>query len=96
MKQSKPYENSGKALRARREEVKMTQIAVAKACGVHVQFVSNWERGICYPPRHCHKDLAKALKLGKKDVDNDIRERIWQGITTDFNQLIDRDFGWLT
>ena len=31
--------------------------------GVHSQFVSNWERGLCAPPEHCFKNLRKLLKL---------------------------------
>lgn len=53
--------------------------------------------GICYPPLHCHKLLAKVLKLGKRaPSENDVRERIWDAFMADFGSMIDRDFGGLT
>lgn len=64
------YSNLGDVLRKLREAVNLTQSDIALQCGVHSQFVSNWERGLCNPPQHCLKLLAKALKLSNLDRNN--------------------------
>ena len=35
---------------------------------VHVQFVSNWERGICAPPNHCFEKLIQLLELNREKL----------------------------
>ena len=41
----------------RMDHYDLSQAKLAKKIGVHVQFVSNWERGLCAPPDHCLKKL---------------------------------------
>lgn len=45
----KPFENTAPQLRLLRPKG-VSQASVAKKYKVHVQFVSNWERGTCLPP----------------------------------------------
>jgi hypothetical protein len=33
-----------------------------------VQFVSNWERGLCAPPSHCFHELIEILKLNREQL----------------------------
>lgn len=58
---------TGLILRKMRERAGLTQAELGNACEIHSQFVSNWERGICMPPKHALKDLARTLKLTNKD-----------------------------
>lgn len=54
----------GMKYQKRREEVGLPQIKVAKALGYSSpQFVSNWERGMCWPSAETLPKLAKALKM---------------------------------
>lgn len=55
------YEITGEYLKDRRGE--MSQGELAKKVNCHIQFVSNWERGLCLPPEHCMKKLSRILKL---------------------------------
>ena len=60
------FSNLGVYLKAKRGEKEMTQAQVAEALGdVHVQFVSNWERGLCAPPGHSFQKLIEILKLDR-------------------------------
>lgn len=58
----------GVELQKARVEIGMTQLEVAKKLGYEgAQFVSNFERGTCLPPKRAIKMLAKLYKL---DVEN--------------------------
>lgn len=48
-----------------RQEAKLSQAELAKLVGVHSQFVSNWERGLCRPPEHSLKKMAEKNMLNK-------------------------------
>lgn len=62
------YRNAGAWLARRRESLGLTQSQVAGELGdVHSQFVSNWERGKCMPPKSCLKDLALVFKMKRSD-----------------------------
>lgn len=56
----------GSYLKERRNDQGFTQAALAKKLKVHVQFVSNWERGICAPPSHCFHHLIETLELDRE------------------------------
>ena len=65
----KQFTEEGKFLKAAREKSRMTQAELAEELGdVHVQFVSNWERGLCQPPMHKYRKLIKFLKINEVDL----------------------------
>jgi transcriptional regulator with XRE-family HTH domain len=60
------FNHLGLYLKNKRTEKKMTQAQVALALkDVHVQFVSNWERGLCAPPSHSFQRLIEVLRLDR-------------------------------
>ena len=45
----------------------MSQAELARSLkNVHVQFVSNWERGLCAPPGHSLEKLINVLNLSRE------------------------------
>ena len=56
----------GQYLKQRRQVMDYTQGELAEQLqNVHVQFVSNWERGLCAPPNHCFEKLINILELNR-------------------------------
>jgi transcriptional regulator with XRE-family HTH domain len=55
--------NAGVLLKNLREKKKLSQLELADKCGLIAQYVSNWERGQCLPPRHALKSLVAALRM---------------------------------
>ena len=77
----------GEYLREKRLEKDMSQAELARSLSnVHVQFVSNWERGLCAPPGHSFQKLIDVLKLDRgilvevmlKDSKSVIEARIYK------------------
>ncbi len=70
------FKNTGDLLKAFRIGAELSQGDIAEALSkypntpVHIQFVSNWERGLCMPPKHCLKNLAAVLKLTRNRKGN--------------------------
>lgn len=63
------YLNLGKYLKVKRVSAGFTQAELANSLGdIHVQFVSNWERGRCAPPHHCFQKLISVLSLSRKTL----------------------------
>lgn len=62
------YQNLGKYLKEKRIAIGHTQAELATQLKVHVQFVSNWERGLCAPPSHCFQQALDILKADRKKV----------------------------
>lgn len=63
------FSNLGQYLKQKRLALKLTQTELAAMLGdVHVQFVSNWERGLCAPPNHCFEDLIEILDLNREKL----------------------------
>lgn len=62
------FETTGNVLRSYRELRELSQAKLAKEIGIHVQFVSNYERGLCMPPSHCMPKLIKALRVIRSDL----------------------------
>lgn len=58
------FQNLGQYLKVRRLSLGLTQAELSAKLKVHVQFVSNWERGTCAPPSHCFQ-----LALDISDAD---------------------------
>ena len=58
------FNHLGEFLRKHRLAAGLTQTEVASALGgIHSQFVSNWERGLCSPPGYSFQTLIKILKI---------------------------------
>lgn len=62
------FQNLGTYLRERRLTVGLTQAELSAKLKVHVQFVSNWERGACAPPSHCFHQTLEVLEADKDKV----------------------------
>ena len=79
------FQKLGKYLQERRLAAGLTQAEVSKTLKVHVQFVSNWERGQCAPPSHCFQqaldileaDRTKVVKLMVLDSKRIIEEKVF-------------------
>lgn len=80
------FQNLGVYLKEKRVSAGFTQAELSKALKVHVQFVSNWERGQCAPPSHCFQealdllnaDRKKVVKLMVQDSKRIIEEKIYK------------------
>lgn len=60
------FKKLGEYLKKKRLEKKLSQGDLATLLKrVHIQFVSNWERGICAPPGHSFQKLIDILKLNR-------------------------------
>lgn len=62
------YQNLGNYLKEKRVAAGYTQSEIAEKLKVHVQFVSNWERGLCAPPSHCFQQTLDILKIDRKKI----------------------------
>jgi len=62
------FKNLGTYLKEKRMASKLTQAELAGLLKVHVQFVSNWERGLCAPPSHCFQQAMDILKADRKKI----------------------------
>lgn len=65
---SSDYQNLGTYLQTMRIEAKLTQAKLAQLLKIHVQYVSNWERGVCSPPSHCFHKALDILKADRKKI----------------------------
>jgi len=57
----------GQLFRGARDRQGLTQSELAEAIGVHAQFCSNWERGLCGVPKAHEKKAVKVLKIRKDE-----------------------------
>ena len=46
----------------------VTQAQLGDLVGVHPQFVSNWERGLCAPPKEALDRVIIVLEISRKDL----------------------------
>lgn len=58
---AKKYQQCGLILKQYRLDNNLTQAQLSKKLNIHVQFVSNYERGLCLPPRRALKKILKNL-----------------------------------
>lgn len=58
----------GERLRARREELRLSQAALAEAAGVHVTYVSGLERGLRNPSILVLRAMCAALDVNLEDI----------------------------
>jgi len=81
------WSSTGRVLRSLRLESSFSQSQLARLINVHVQFVSNWERGLCYPPKHSNKKLAKALSFDDRE-----RDMVSAALLDDYVRMINQEF----
>lgn len=62
------FQNLGTHLKEKRIASGLTQVELAGLLKVHVQFISNWERGLCAPPSHCFQHAIDILKADRKKI----------------------------
>lgn len=60
----------GQGLQLRRENVSLTRSELAQKLQVKPQFVANWERGQCLPPKKVMGKLVNVLNMSKKEIVN--------------------------
>lgn len=71
MNKMKPkFFHLGEYLRSKRIELGFTQQYIADKANMDVQYVSNYERGLCEPPAHARTKIGTMLKVTKKDIKN--------------------------
>lgn len=58
----------GLHLKEKRLSLGFTQNEIAKKLKVHIQFVSNWERGVCPPPSHCLQKLFDLVNADRRKI----------------------------
>lgn len=58
----------GDFLRMRRESLKLTRSDLSKRLNVRSQYIANWERGQCLPPKKLVPKLIKALEMNSKQL----------------------------
>jgi len=58
----------GNALEFQRKAMNLTRSQLASKLGVQAQYVANWERGQCLPPKKKLNILANTLGMSKKDI----------------------------
>ncbi len=63
-----PFQKLGIFLKEARVELGLSQKDIAEKVGIHTQYVSNYERGLCAPPSHSFGAILKLLKVKKEDV----------------------------
>lgn len=63
------FTNLGAFLKKKRIDRNLTQRDLAYALeDVHIQFVSNWERGLCAPPAHSFEKIIEVLKINRETL----------------------------
>ncbi len=71
----------GERLKKFRKDAGVTQMTVAEACGhSNAQFISNIERGTCWPPMNVLAKMSKLYKVPRYDLLDtftDYRKKIW-------------------
>lgn len=58
----------GQGLQLRRERTSLSRANLAKELDVLPQFVANWERGQCLPPKKVLRKLTATLNMSKKEI----------------------------
>ncbi len=78
---TKPIKEFGLYLKEKRIEAGMTQLEVSKHCGLtNSQFISNIERGCCWPPMDFLKKMSELYDIPPADVLDllmDAKKQIW-------------------
>jgi transcriptional regulator with XRE-family HTH domain len=71
----------GQFLKTARKKAGVTQIEVANLCGLkNAQFISNIERGTCWPPTHILLEMSKLYGVSRSDLLEKLvfyRKKVW-------------------
>lgn len=68
MKKNKHFKKMGQYLKKKRESLNMSQLKLSQKLGYeNLQIISNYERGLCFPPAKKMPKIVKALKLKEED-----------------------------
>ncbi len=62
------YKNLGNCLKEARIAQGLSQKEVGDHLGIHPQYISNYERGLCSPPMYSFDKLMKLLKADREKV----------------------------
>jgi transcriptional regulator with XRE-family HTH domain len=78
---TQPVKDFGKYLKDKRVEAGLTQIEVSQYCGFgNSQFISNIERGCCWPPMDSLRKMAELYDIEPMDVLSllvEAKKQIW-------------------
>ncbi len=81
----RPYQSLGDYLRRRRLASGLSQMDVARTLGyASAQFISNWERGLCYPPLDTLYKLIPIYALKQETLLRLMLEDTKRNLTEDF------------
>ena len=79
------FHATGELLRAARLKRDYSQAGLAdKLKDIHVQFVSNWERGLCLPPSERMGDIIRILRISRKKVTHSMISDFSRGVEMKF------------
>lgn len=70
----KTFKHIGSFMRRQRLEAGITQAEFSRQLRVHVQYVSNWERGLCSPPLTAMRALVRKHKIPLHDLKGALQE----------------------
>lgn len=63
------YIHLSRFLKLKRLKAGLTQADLAKQLnGIHSQFVSNWERGVCAPPNNSLPKMITVLRINREEL----------------------------
>lgn len=70
----KSFTRTAAVMKAYRQKLGLTQLAIAKPLGLHSQFWSNAERGMCLLPIPQMKEILSRKDFNKQDFIEALRE----------------------
>lgn len=77
----------GKSLQAKREILDYSRSDIAERLAIKPQFVANWERGQCLPPKNVLSKLMELYDMDKKDFVNLYTMATKEGLKEYFDSL---------
>lgn len=82
------FNRSAALLKSARELKGKSQSELANLAGVHTQFVSNWERALCMPPKNKLKKLVGLLSIDPKNLIKAIDEDNSEHVRAEYSALL--------
>ncbi len=79
----------GKTFKAKRENLGLSRTIIAHKLEIKPQFVANWERGQCLPPKKVIPQLMEIYNMSSKDVVNLYTEATKISMEEYFRQIQD-------
>lgn len=81
------FKRTGRWLASIRESRNMTQAELGRRLNMHSQYLSNFERGLCMPPKAKLKRLTRILNISRVE-----RDQITQALEFDTLDMIRREY----